>query len=62
MICTVALLPQDGVTPLSKAAREGRLEVVEELLRAGADVDATDKVRPFPCWGPCGKVFGCMCA
>ena len=37
--------PQDGWTPLYWAAQEGHAEVVKLLLKAGADVTATDKVR-----------------
>ena len=36
---------QAGYTPLHFAARDGRLEVAEKLLAAGADVGATDDVR-----------------
>jgi ankyrin repeat protein len=39
-------LLQDGSTPLHMAAQSGRLEVVRELLRAGAALDAVDHVRP----------------
>ena len=37
--------PQDGSTPLHAAAKEGHLEVVQALEKAGANKDATDKVR-----------------
>jgi hypothetical protein len=37
---------QDGWTPLHGAAAFGLLEVVRQLLGAGASVDAVDKVRP----------------
>ena len=36
--------PQDGKTPLFIAVREGRVELVEQLLAAGATVDAKDEV------------------
>jgi len=39
---------QDGNTALIKAAFEGHLEVVKQLLEAGADKDVQNKVRP---WG-----------
>jgi hypothetical protein len=37
---------QHGWTPLHWAARNGHLEVVEQLLAAGAVADATNEVRP----------------
>ena len=37
--------PQDGQTPLMRAAAGGRLEVVRELLAKGADIEAKSKVR-----------------
>jgi hypothetical protein len=43
-----ALPLHDGRTPLHLAAQSGRLEVVRELLRAGAALDAADEVRPPP--------------
>ena len=38
-------VPQDGETPLHLAAHRGRVAVVEQLLAAGADVEAKDTVR-----------------
>ena len=37
--------PQDRATPLSAAAYHGHHEVVQALAKAGADIDAPDKVR-----------------
>ena len=37
--------PQGGHTPLHLAALEGRAMVVEKLLAAGTDKDATTNVR-----------------
>ena len=37
--------PQDGCTPLHFAVAEGHAAVVEQLLDAGADMEAKDKVR-----------------
>ena len=37
--------PQEGGTPLLRAAQAGYAAVVEQLLAAGAAVDAEDKVR-----------------
>ena len=39
---------QDGTTPLHSAARLGQTATAEMLLKAGADVKATNKVRPKP--------------
>ena len=44
----------DGQTPLFVASREGRLEVAQMLLDAGANTDAKNKVR-----GGGGLRFGC---
>ena len=35
-----------GSTPLHEASREGHVEVVAELLKLGANVDAATKVKP----------------
>ena len=37
---------QDGSTPLHSAARLGQTATAEMLLKAGADVKATNKVMP----------------
>jgi ankyrin repeat protein len=37
-----------GITPLHSAATRGHIKVVEQLLAAGAAVNAADKVRPTP--------------
>ena len=37
---------QDGTTPLHTAGRGGHTATAEMLLKAGADVKATNKVRP----------------
>jgi ankyrin repeat protein len=37
--------PQNGNTPLHLAALDGRATVVEKLLAAGTDKDATNVVR-----------------
>jgi uncharacterized protein len=36
---------QDGITPLIGAARNGRVEVVAALLKAGAKVDGADRIN-----------------
>ena len=43
---------QKKETALMKASANGHLEVVQELLKGGADVHAVDKVRGF---------FKCVC-
>ena len=67
---------QDGVTPLSWAAYGGHVEVVRELLKAGANKEAANKVRSEGWWrkrrgglgsAPCltlrtGQVSCCICA
>ena len=37
--------PQNGFKPLHIAAKEGHLEVAKLLLKAGADVTATNRVN-----------------
>jgi hypothetical protein len=44
--CHTWLLLQDGWTSLHMAAQNGHLAVVEQLLGAGAAVDAANKVGP----------------
>ena len=36
---------KDNKTPLHKASENGKIDVCETLLKAGADVEATDSVR-----------------
>ena len=45
--------PQGGATPLFIAAQEGRLEEVQSLMAAGANITAPDKVREV--WSFCRK-------
>ncbi len=42
---------QDELTPLMMAARFGHADCARLLLDAGADKNATDKVRRVRCWG-----------
>jgi hypothetical protein len=44
----LGLLLQWGWTPLHRAAWSGHKEVVRQLLRAGATVEAVEKVIPSP--------------
>lgn len=39
---------QNGLNALHLASKEGHVEVVAELLKLGAAVDAATKVRPVP--------------
>ena len=39
-VCTV----QDGYTPLHIAAQNGHVEVVETLIKSGADISVVEKV------------------
>lgn len=41
-------LSQNGLNALHLASKEGHVEVVAELLKLGATVDAATKVRPTP--------------
>jgi hypothetical protein len=68
--------PQDGITPLYFASKEGHLAVAEALLAKGADVEAKDNVsirarlRPLSislthahaerAWLPLGAVHACL--
>ncbi len=49
--------PLFGERPLHLAAYRGELPVIELLLEAGADPNATDKVA----WSVCGVVCVCVC-
>ena len=44
MGCDLCHVLQDGWTPLIWSANEGHLEVAQELLKHGADVNAKEKV------------------
>ena len=44
MGCDLCHVLQDESTALIKSARQGRLEIAQELLKHGADVNAKDKV------------------
>ena len=37
-------LPQNGTTPIWRAAERGHVEIVKYLKEAGADIEAKDKV------------------
>ena len=45
-ICWTCLISQDGATPLYISAQNGHKDVVEILLRNGAEVNAAKKVIP----------------
>jgi ribosomal protein S11 len=51
LICHAWLWLQAGLTSLHMSANNGHLAVVEQLLRAGAAVDAAAKVGPSPADG-----------
>lgn len=40
--------PQNGQTPLMLAAEQGSLEILQELIRRGANVNLDDVVSPAP--------------
>ena len=44
VILHMSVITQDGWTPLMYAAREGRNEVVTQLLKLGAAVDLQNRV------------------
>lgn len=44
LYCTNKL--QDGNTPLLHWVKRGKLEIIQELIHAGADANAKDKVMP----------------
>jgi len=50
-----SVLFQDNKTPLHKASENGKIDVCETLLKAGADVKAKDSVSVFYC------VVACFC-
>lgn len=41
----LCFLSQNGQTPLMLASEQGSLEIVQELIRRGADVNLDDVVR-----------------
>ena len=43
----MSVITQEGDSALMEAAREGRTEVVVELVKAGADVDMQDNVCQY---------------
>ena len=47
VIIHMSVITQDGVSVLMKAAREGKTEVVVELVKAGANMDVQTKVRQY---------------
>ena len=47
---------QNGYTALIKGALQGHLEVVKQLLEAGADKEKKSKVRPWDCEHGGGRV------
>lgn len=49
---------QDGLTPLMLAARVGAIEIVEELLKRGADPNARDGWKHDRTSGACGGRMG----
>ena len=40
----MSIITQDGYTALMKASREGKTEVVDQLINAGATLDLQDHV------------------
>ena len=44
MLKSSDILLQSGSTPLHAASRRGNEQVIETLIKAGADVNATDEV------------------
>ena len=45
-----SLLPQDGCTPLIRAAAKGKTETAAMLIERGADLEAKDNVRTRHPW------------
>jgi ankyrin repeat protein len=41
---------QNGLTPLHEACVKGHVEVVSELLKAGAMIEARERVSPLLSW------------
>ena len=56
---------QDGFSPLYVASQEGHTDVVDLLLKAGADVHQMSKVHVLPLYMPptctCGAFLFCLC-
>ena len=51
-VCTpliLSLTGQDGISPLYVASQEGHTEIVDLLVRAGADVHQAAKVHNYIC-------------
>ena len=47
VILHMSVITQEGWSALTFAAREGKTEVVVELVKAGANVDMQDKVYVY---------------
>ena len=44
ILCLLSLISQDGDSALMRAVKDGKTEVVVELVKAGANLDLQDKV------------------